>query len=443
MSDKEKTQESDSKKQSSSRFKLLAAILLIVACVAGGVYFFDYVNQQKVREIEGYLEVKDYGAALDVVEDMLAKDPNNTLALTYKARALSRQASEIPDIQRAMPLFKEAMDIYTVIGYQTVEDNSHVALALTHQQQWKSALQFWNLVTGQEPSAQSLFQKSKCQFYLGMYDKSRTTANELIEFDAGSGYFMIGAVETKLGNYQQAAPAFEKAVAQWRETQDTYIPPGRLLSEFGKALLNNGEPEKAIKALEESTAMGQVAETWLTLGTAYKEAGESEKAKIAYNNAITLPDSDGKTKANAVEGWSEIAISEKDSTTAIDFLKDISDEYLTANSIYLLQRAYNLAGETEKAKKLGTKLAEFRQLESARSAMMRTIQNNQESYFAILSKAYVFAEEGNWDQARSIMNELDPEQDESGFAKKLADSVKTQSSLPSLLEHPIYLSRQD
>jgi tetratricopeptide (TPR) repeat protein len=92
----------------------------------------------------------------------------------------------------------------------------------------------------------------------------------------------IASLETRRGNAKEAVPIAEQAVKIAPEA-----PAGRLV--LGRALLETGEPVRAIQELEKGASLApQTADIQFSLARAYQRAGRTEDAERARQEFLRL-----------------------------------------------------------------------------------------------------------------------------------------------------------
>jgi tetratricopeptide (TPR) repeat protein len=105
-----------------------------------------------------------------------------------------------------------------------------------------------------------------------------STTGEMAAVDAGlaRAYYGLGAVALKQDKPQEAVDLLEKALAIKRTDADT-------MNLLGAAYVKTGQPDKAIKALEQAILFVPLgwAEPYQTLSAAYTAKGETELAEWA------------------------------------------------------------------------------------------------------------------------------------------------------------------
>ncbi|RCV64138.1 Tetratricopeptide (TPR) repeat containing protein [Methanophagales archaeon] len=258
---------------------------------------------------------ENFAKALESESAILEESGGKGLAGVYASRARNLKAmadynGSIADYNTAIALDPELSIAisHQASNYKIVED-------------WDKAIDMYDLMIElkkNDPTYKYMYSKyygkGDCYCQLGQYDKAMEMYDdacaECEKNRPGSMYSVYearGGCHCEFGEYDKAQEMYNKAVDEYAENRPDrlyrlYVKLGDLqleLEDYDEAIVNYN---KAIELAE--TEDIYVADAHKGLGIAYKELGETEKAKAALETAISLYDEygvDGHGKKESIE----------------------------------------------------------------------------------------------------------------------------------------------
>jgi len=188
-----------------------------------------------------------YGDALEVYRKILAEDPANVTALTYRGVALMEQG----EMAYAIQSLQDACDL----APDSAPANAYLANALQIQDRLQEAETHYRRALEAVP------------------DDARTLNN-------------FGVLLGRLNRREEAVTAFRRAT----ELQPDYAEAWK---NCGDSLLALGRPVEAVEAFRRATGMAPGnAGGWLALGRALRAAGRPDEALPAFDRAVQLAPKD-------------------------------------------------------------------------------------------------------------------------------------------------------
>jgi tetratricopeptide (TPR) repeat protein len=119
-------------------------------------------------------------------------------------------------------------------------------------------------------------------FSLGRYAEAEKEFRSVVELtpDNARGYKNLGVIAYSQKRYEEAAKMFEKSVA--------IKPSDGAYSNLGTVYYTLGQYDEAARYYDKAIQMnGQVSQWWHNLAGAYQAAGESQKARAAFQQTAT------------------------------------------------------------------------------------------------------------------------------------------------------------
>jgi eukaryotic-like serine/threonine-protein kinase len=237
---------------------------------------------------------------------------------TQKALAAAQQAQQLneklPEVHSALGA------VYSTTGKYTeaiAELKRALALAPSSDDAYRRLGSAY-LASGNGPQAVEAFQKAislnpyfwvnqdnlgNAYFQLGDYPKALESFTQItvLEPDIDAGFENVGNVYLQQGKYQECIPYFQKAL-QIEPYFSTYSNLGTAYF-FLKQYSNSADMfEKAVALNPNST------ETTVNLADAYRAAGQQDKARTAYQQAISLGYKELTTNPQNAAVMAEIAL---------------------------------------------------------------------------------------------------------------------------------------
>jgi len=205
-----------------------------------------------------------------------------------------RYSEAIAELNRAISLAPNSDDGYRRLGAVYLKSGNGAQAIQAFQKAIQLNQYYW---LNQNRIGNAYFQ-------LGDYPKALQAFQQIIvlEPDLEEGYENVGNVYFQQGKYQEGIPFLEKAL-QRQPYFSTY-------SNLGTAYFFLKQYSKAIEMFEKAAALNpndtMVA---VNLADAYSGAGQEDKARIAYQNAISLGFKELETNPQNAEVMAQIAIS--------------------------------------------------------------------------------------------------------------------------------------
>ncbi len=282
-------------------------------------------------------DAKSIQSALDFFDRALKDDRTFALAYTGIADASLRMYGVRKDslwtqkalaaAQQAQQLNEQLPEVHSVLGavYSTIgkyseaisELNRSLALSPNSDETYRRLGNAY-LASGNGPQAIQAFQKAialnpyfwvnqdslgNAYFQLGDYPKALQAFTQVtvLEPDIDAGYENVGNVYLQEGKYQECIPYFQKAL-QIEPFFSTYSNLGTAFF-FLKQYSNSADMfEKAVALNPNST------EATVNLADAYRAGGQQDKARTAYQQAISLGYKELETNPQNTGVMAEIAL---------------------------------------------------------------------------------------------------------------------------------------
>jgi eukaryotic-like serine/threonine-protein kinase len=282
-------------------------------------------------------DAKSIQSALDFFDQALKNDPSFALAYTGIADASLRMYNTRKDnlwtqkalaaAQQAQQLNENLPEVHSALGavYSATgkyseaisELNRSLALAPNSDEAYRRLGSAY-LSSGDGPRAIEAYQKAialnpyfwvnqdslgNAYVQLGDYAKALQAFTQItiLEPDIDAGYENIGLVYAQQGKYEQAIPYFQKAL-QIEPFFTTYSNLGSAFF-FLKQYQNSADMfEKAVALNPNDTVMA------VNLADAYRAGGQQDKARAAYQRAISLGYKELETNPQDTGVMAEIAI---------------------------------------------------------------------------------------------------------------------------------------
>ncbi len=406
--------------------RLLAAVgsvLALIVVVVGGVIWWD---ERPLREADALLSAGDPVQALSVVNEFLRTHPGHGQAGTTRGQ-----------IYVELGRWSDAIDEFQRYGAASPQELHALAISLLHLEQWSQAQPVLEHVVRLAPSdADALHELAGCQGKLGKFQAALQTATRFASLEGCEvrGLLLIGTVQREAGNEAKALEAWQRLVELRPDASDLQIPAHEFLREYGSVLLQNGQPESAVDALQKSLKLNpdSDAETWL--GDAFLRTSRPELAEQAWRRAVDLQPGNRRPR----EALARQALQNRDPSEAMNWLTPLKSGHLRASTAYLLQRACSQAGESEQAAEWRRRYDELTVLERRDAAIQHLLIESPESWWAQVIRAWRMADDENWGEAASLVASLLNEDKESDpFLQDLVEAIHERGTLPSLDRLPI------
>ena len=415
-----------------ARWLIPVALLLILALIAGGVWFVFFRGpsvDDLLLQAEEQISAGQYDEAIATYETILLEhDPQNAAAKTGYTKALIQQAQNefFPSSQ-----YKEAIDNYQKILAEFDQNNSQAksGLAQTYVQMGNAHLdenQFDEATESYRQALEILPQNIDAHRGLG-----QSYLNQEIWESAISEYEVIiqqypdnGEDRLELGKAYYQMEDFEQAKEQFLKINDVDVDGAEVHLWLGRTYYNLDDFDQAVTALEQSlelNADGTISETLYLLGVSYAKTGAYETAEDTLKQLVALP-LDDEMSANAWTqlGWMHFHQDEFDE--AVDAFATAQSYDLVPSGAFQGQaRAYMRQGDYKKA------------IEPLQTLVH--LEPNQVAGFNLLGKAYLGTHvydkaQETYEQALSIDSESFDAQ--KGLARSLSAQGKFEAAVPWL-----------
>ncbi len=404
-------------------------VLIVAAGVIGGVLWGTvWWEERPLAEVENHLREKNYAEALVKAEAFLKKSPGHGRAIALKARALVHMGNA-----------NEAARLFDQVGAAAPEEIRDCAKAYLMQERWVEALPVLEYLVQQFPDDPDLrHELSACRARLGRFDGAIEMAKSFASmkgFEA-RGNLLIGTIEHERGNDGKACEAWEQVLLIAPELDDLQVPAHEFRGQYGNALLTTGKAAAAEVSLRKSLELYDSPEVRANLGQALLQLGRDSEAEQEWSKVVDS--SPGNQIAR--QGLAELAMKKSDFSKALDSLEPIAnDPGLAVSSAFLLQRAYSMAGRTDKALEWKGRLEEIRKRDELQHTVDQVLIESADTMWGQALRAYRFAEQGNWRQAEALLSPLLAKPDVHPFIVAVGDAIRKKTQLPDLDGIPLEL----
>jgi len=216
---------------------------------------------------------------------------HSTLGAVYSATG--RYTEAVSELNRALALSPNSDDAYRRLGNAYLSSGRGPEAIQALQKAVTLNPYFW---VNQDSLGTAYFQ-------LGDYPKALQAFTQMtaLEPELGAGYEQVGNVYLQQGKYQECIPYLQKAL-QIEPYFSTYSNLGTAFF-FLKQYSNSADMfEKAVALSPNST------EATVNLADAYRAGGQQDKARTAYQQAISLGYKELQTNPQNANAMSEIAL---------------------------------------------------------------------------------------------------------------------------------------
>ncbi len=411
-----------------SRLRHLGPLLLLPAGVAAGIAGILWWQERPLRQAESLLVSDDSDGpaqALRIVDEWLLSNGEQGAVQALKARILVR----LGDPAGALRILQQ-------VGADRPEEMRAWIEACLLLERWTSALPVLeHLVRLQPNNPDLLHQLSACRAKLGRYDEAVDAARLFAAQPAceARGQALIGMLERDRANYQKCVEAWDQLFRIQPDAAGLQVAPAELFLEYGKALLQLGRSEDAVRALEKSASLQPSADAAAFLGKALAGSGRQSQAEALWKSAVQLnPES-----RIAREGLAELALQNARFTEALQWLTPLENSpSLRSSTAFLLQRTHALLRQPEQATLWKQRISQLKREEDARIQMEQVIFTSPDSLWAQVFQAWHLAEQKNPEQARTLLFPFVRE-DAHPFIKNLWTALEQGSEIPALKDVPM------
>lgn len=411
-----------------SRLRQFGPLLLLPAGVAAGIAGILWWQERPLRQAESLLVSDDSDGpaqALRIVDEWLLSNGEQGAVQALKARILVR----LGDPAGALRILQQ-------VGADRPEEMRAWIEACLLLERWTSALPVLeHLVRLQPNNPDLLHQLSACRAKLGRYDEAVDAARLFAAQPAceARGQALIGMLERDRANYQKCVEAWEQLFRIQPDAAGLQVAPAELFLEYGKALLQLGRSEDAVRALEKSAGLQPSADAAAFLGKALAGSGRQSQAEAAWKSAVQL----NSESRIAREGLAELALQNARFNEALQWLTPLENSpNLRSSTAFLLQRTHALLRQPEQAALWKQRISQLKREEDARIQMEQVIFTSPDSLWAQVFQAWHLAEQKNPEQARTLLFPFVRE-DAHPFIKNLWTALEQGSEIPALKDVPM------
>lgn len=401
--------------------KLLRDVVVVVGLTAGAMWLYFWWDERPIRSIETLLQQKQDAAALSEANAFLRDHPDHGQAQELKGRALA-----------GLKRWGEALQLFERVGVVTPAGERAWSLALLHQQRWSEAQPLLTHLHHRSPNdAEVLHELIACNGKLGNLDEAMQQAERLAELPGqeARGFLVLGTLHNNRLNRKQAIQAWKRVLQVNADASGLQVSADEFLLAFGRAYLLEGQPQDALPLLEQSLAIRATAEAHTSLGEAFEQTGDSERAVSAWKQAVELQSPSVKAR----EGLARVALQQQDSAKALEWLSPLLEQQdLASSTAYLAQRAHALMGDTTEAARWEKTVEQLRREEQRRNLIETGIQRSPQSFWSQAVLAHRFARDGNARQAAQLVAMLLKDAPQEPFLVELARHLEKGTPLPSL-----------
>lgn len=442
--------------RAASRWRWCIGIVFVLGATAAGLSGAVWWQERPLAEARLKLNSQPQ-AALAIVDLFLEDHPQHSRAAALRGQALVRLGRSADAVRQ-----------FDQTGAATADDLHAWAQALMLEQQWSFAVPLLKRVLDLEPKhSDALREISACRVQLGLFDEALDSAKKYAEIPGNEalGQELLAKTYHLMGNDKLAAGAYDRVLRFRPNARQLYERPDEFFLDFGRTILNLGRPDDARQYLERSlklrlaweqppdekesgTATSDpgprderqrallIAEVYNLVGKAALQAGQSEQAEAAWKATLQRD----PANREAIEALADAALQRGDPQAALQWLDPLlHGKERRAGTAYLFQRAYTLLKDEETAKKWADTTATLRKIERRDAAIQNVLVDHPQSFWAQVIRAYRFAQIGNFDQARVLLDVLDAQTHNETFVTELAAAVRKRGPLPSLDGIPIKL----
>ena len=327
-----------------------------------------------------YLSTRAHENAIEVLTDVLDKEPHSNQALPLLARAYDGVGQRLDAIAL----------LETATGTWSRSSKVLRELAKFYEQElrWADAVRTYEKAI--QVNARSVSLKSNLASALlnaGETSRARDVLREVVELKPRNapGLYLLSEVELRLNNFQAAKEMAQRLIA---------LEPGGIRGAFALAQVFERcrEYYEVIKTLEPAVAaardgnMGsrEIGGLLVQIGSAYQQLGEFDQAIVAFEEALKLSPNEVAFEAQLVQGYVT-------ANRFLDALKLVRQarQYRLKNLSLLRLEALALEG-----------LGEF---EDAVSVMKLAVDTHKDSPVAYVALSNLYGQAGDLAQAQDIL----------------------------------------
>lgn len=425
------------------------AVLLVIGAVlvVGGTLGFSWLQGRDLRKAAEALDAKepDPQYAKFLLDQYLAKHPENTEAMALKARTLVMLQED--------PV--EALRLFEVAKAANAAEQHAWAKAMMMTQQWSPAAELLTEVLKDEPdNADALYEVTMCRLRTGKLPAARESAERLTKVagQEAKGYLLLGSIERDSGNSEKAREYYARVLDYDKEAADLNIPPYEFFLDYGQLLveLNTTKDKKqarqAAEFIGKSMELQRVivgrpsGETFVALGHTSMLVDRPDRAAEIWEQALVFDPGNVQARELLAKGELERG----DPKKALEWLSPLENPTsgeispgVTAEISYLFQRCHELLQNTGEADKWRERTLAMTRNEQRVAEIRRVLVNEPDSFAARVILAYEACRMNNVPQALAQFSDLAREDSQHPFVKACLESIKGKRPLPSLNDFTI------
>ena len=231
----------------------------------------------KIAEGMQLVETLDYQGALSAFDEAEAQKENSRLI----ARGRGIACMGLTDYEQAVEYFTEALRLSSGwIQNVDYDMNYYLAAAYTKNGQPGEAKKVYDAILALKPEEKdAYFLRGAAELELGDYDSARADFDQVISMDPKNYDRLIEIYEVLADHgYREVGQEYLQNVLDTAKQLDAY--------DSGRIYYYLGEYQKAYLALEEAKDKGG-ADSYLYLGRAYEATGDYNYASSVYSNYLS------------------------------------------------------------------------------------------------------------------------------------------------------------
>ncbi|MFQ5733162.1 MAG: tetratricopeptide repeat protein [Planctomycetaceae bacterium] len=409
-----------------SLLRLVMLALIASGLVASVIWGTLWWTERPFARIESQLQDGEFDLALKSIHAYRREQGSSTRLAVLRARALT-----------GLGRWRESVKIFERVGPDDARAHRAFADALLHLKQWSVAegvLQELLKLTGDDEDA--LHELTICRMRLGRYDEALESARRAaaIPGNEGRGNVLIGKIHETQNNTRLAIESWTRVLEIRPDAKGLQVTPGEFFAMYGSALLDGGQPERAVSMLRRSAKLRPHAETFVLIGKACIRLDRKSEAVAAWKRAIALD----RRNRESREELANAALQTSAPREAVDWLLPLVEGGVEHSSTaYLLQRAYSLLKDDKVSAHWRQRVKELRLREDRRAAIEHSLIEAPRSFWSRFVRAHRLAAAGNWREAEFLVNGLLKQEPHVPLLQDLATAVRTRGELPSLDRLPI------
>ncbi|MBS0204002.1 MAG: tetratricopeptide repeat protein [Planctomycetes bacterium] len=413
-------------------FMVRRRITLLICAVVGIVLVIAqvirYEQDRPLREIEDQLRTHQTSAAFRRLSQFLKHHPHDSRALAFKARILVEVGQ-----------YPEAIQLFERNGAASSADLHAWAKAHLLRQEWSSALPILQRILKLNPDdADGLHEIAAVHAFLGDYQQALAYAERMtrLQGQEARAYFQIGTLHESVGNKKSAADAWNKVLSFSPDANGLQVPAAEFFVMCGSTYLDLGRIEEATSAFRKSLSLQDTAEARLQLGNALLQSGQLPLAIESWKAAIAL--SPGLKGAREV--LAEAAFQSRHYDEAREWMAPlVAANEVNSKTAHLMRRICLAAGDTEGSQHWQDRTTELNRHEHLIFEINQMLQKSPNSEWSQAYRAYRFAESGNWNEARQMIDALEKGTiAQEPFVRQLSSAARQGGGLPSLSLIPVH-----